>query len=367
MDENKQFDILVNSESMRRYAFASCKEQFKLKANPEYMYNLLITLLPKEIKTVEFLNLKEPPSPEGIEKLWELLENLNIRNSLMILKNADLRMIADNIEKAWSRLINEVKEKHSNEHSFVQVLPFGKKYRFQVKDIVTPIEVIKINKSMFKQCQLPTEITFYTFHEVLLTDFGKIVIQGEPGIGKSVHVKYLLNSWANNKWKEFNDKLFLLISIKDVFIESRLNNNTSLYQLIKEQNFPKDSCIDETMIKEWFKEKRKDIILFIDGADELNSGDNNSNSWVTSLNSIIEGVNCSLPTVVWCRNWRAEEILFSCDLALELIGFNRQQLKEFFQKFEDNTKCNSFIEELDKANIGMLKRNMKIKSTKIFS
>lgn len=93
-----------------------------------------------------------------------------------------------------------------------------------------------------------------------------------------------------------------------------------------------------------FKEKRDQIVLFLDGADEFNLDRH-------PLNSFIKNQYCKVPTVIWCRKWKADSIQHTCDYLYELNGFTYEQMQNFFEKcFKRKSDSDYFIEKIVTKN-----------------
>lgn len=243
-----------------------------------------------------------------------------------------------NIPDEWGDLIKRLRYDKENLFRFVTLPSYVPMKRIEIESIITSSCVLKLERrnGIFSNDMKKIQSKFLNFYEVLNENMRKIVIQGPPGIGKTVQFRYLTYFWACNKWTgDCRDKLLLNISVKDV------KPNENLYDTIIKQNFKNVDWITKNFIKLVLEKNGEDVIVFIDGADELD----NSNE---DLKNLIGIVNPRFKTVIWTRNWKTQEILY--DVLYELKGFNKKQLKNFLSKcfLGDDIKRNMLFDKMSK-------------------
>lgn len=168
-------------------------------------------------------------------------------------------------------------------------------------------------------------------------DFQTILVMGKPGIGKSVHCQHLVYTKKNHQWDILNDKIILVVLLKNVGKEE------NIYDAIFHQNFEKlkISFIENNNIFiDIIQEKPENFILFIDGVDEYSFDDK-------SIQEIIEGRKSIFKTVLWSRDSAIEKWLTNYDFVFELIGLTGDQLEEFLREYVNkNDKLDEFITEI---------------------
>ncbi|CAD5126489.1 unnamed protein product [Dimorphilus gyrociliatus] len=262
--------------------------------------------------------------------IWEIffdMDNLNCERLAKCLHNREI---------AWQQLIFDTKIQRQKQFTTIPLLPFTK-FEVKISDIITSIEISEVRKVDIIDWELQkTEFDYQNFYKIFYTEFKKILIQGKPGIGKSVQVKYLLYKWANEQWKVDSQKLCLFIILRKV------KQDSSIYQEIIEQNFKNIPYINENIVESMFIEKRNDVVLFLDGADELYQANH-------PLYTFLEDPICNIQTVIWSRKWRAKELNCKCDIVFELTGWNPFQMTSFFRKCfneEDIEKSLEFQESV---------------------
>lgn len=223
-------------------------------------------------------------------------------------------------QAVWTELLNRTKEERKKESSKILLFPFDELKTISLADIVKSVGIREVIKTNLNDIELiDTDIKYSNFYELFRKNFNKILIQGSPGIGKTVQVKYLTHKWAVNEWNFENDKLLIVIILRDV------DPDGNMYEDIIKQNFKHISFITEDIIEEMILEKYSNIILFLDGADEFNDQQ-------SQINKYIEYGFCDISTVIWSRKWRAERLWCTCDAVYELTGLDKESMKEFFEK-----------------------------------
>ncbi|CAD5126542.1 DgyrCDS14643 [Dimorphilus gyrociliatus] len=277
-----------------------------------------------------------------LNKLWQL-NFVDIWEIFFDIEDLNCQRLAECLsekKKIWEKLICDTKIERKKEFTTIPLLPFTKT-EVKISDIITSIKISEVQKIDIIDWELQkTEYEYEHFYRIFCSEFKKILIQGKPGIGKSVHVKYLLHKWANDQWKIDSQKLLLFIILREV------KKDSNIYQEIIEQNFKNIPYITENIVESIFVEKRNDVVLLIDGADELYQTNH-------PLYDLLESPICDIPTAIWSREWRAKELLSKCDIIFDLTGWNTTQMRSFFQKcFKDGDiqKSLEFVESLVHKN-----------------
>lgn len=238
----------------------------------------------------------------------------------------------------WENLISSIKSVKKNTYEFLTFPDYViEKKKIKIEQILVSTEIIKyVQKSgILKLDMEESPYDYLSFYKFFNENYKKIVVQGAPGMGKTVQFRNLSYLWANDKWQGFNGKLLLNIKVRDI------ENDQDLHDIILRQNFSTIDYINKSLLKIIMKEKADEIILFIDGADELGDDENEE------LKNWIECKRPNIQTVVWTRKWKTNEILY--DLLFELKGFNTSQLEEFLLIcFRDRIRMQAFMEQLNK-------------------
>ena len=152
-----------------------------------------------------------------------------------------------------------------------------------------------------------------------------ILIEGDPGMGKTTYCNKLAFDWATGKagGHFLGFKLVLLMRCCDI--------NSNLEDAIATQVLPSD--VKEPEREKFFdfiKHNQSNILLVLDGLDELPSGK------LPELLKIIQGrskIFHGCPLVVTARHEAGIEVTKYCDTLLEIEGFTAADASEFIKKF----------------------------------
>ena len=172
-----------------------------------------------------------------------------------------------------------------------------------------------------------------------------ILIEGDPGMGKSTYCNKLAFDWATGKagghFLEF--KVVLLIRCCDI--------DSNLQDAIATQVLPLDVKEQEReKFFDFIKHNQSTILLVLDGMDELPSGK------LPELLDIIQGrstIFYGCPLVVTARHEAGIEVTKYCDTLLEIEGFNAADASEFIKKFfkrdgeQGATVAHKLLDKLD--------------------
>ena len=155
----------------------------------------------------------------------------------------------------------------------------------------------------------------------------KVLIEGNPGMGKTTYCNKVAYDWAINIKSEgdcFPEfEMVLLLKCRDVEIES------DLWGAIDDQLLPGEIHQKEReKFFEFIRQNQSKILLILDGLDELPS------SKLSEFTNIIQGKVLPLShLVVTARHEAGIAIRKVCDTLLEIEGFTYQDSKEFIHKY----------------------------------
>ncbi|CAD5114063.1 DgyrCDS3211 [Dimorphilus gyrociliatus] len=248
---------------------------------------------------------------------------LAILHKLSLDKHVNL---ARKIENTWESLIIETKRLAVENYS--TVLKFSKfqsdKVNFiNFQNILTPIQIVARKKPESYKDDVYFEEGF-EFLENIDNSQGRFLIKGEAGVGKSYHFIKLIHLWAIQE-RILQDYLVLKVDL------SQLSSNDSFEENLYNQNFSKDSWVTRDLLHYFLSDdceyRNIKIIFLFDGADEYGSKE-------SLFSNIIENDGCiKFPIIVWCRNWKAEQIEDTYHNVLEILGYKDDHIPLFFAKF----------------------------------
>ena len=210
----------------------------------------------------------------------------------------------------------------------------------------------KLANEYFKSCQPTTDIT-KIFKEISSqnsqTHNGFILIEGAPGIGKTILSKEIAYQWANNNL--LSDKtLLFLIFLRD----PEIKNITSLEDFIAYALCSKESEKVQRIRKYLEDTSGFHVTIVFDGYDEI-SDEIRYNSFIAK---IINRRTLKLCRLVITSRPTASSVLHGvCDCRIEILGFTEENRMEYikqnlkgdddeFIQVKEYLEKNSFINSL---------------------
>ena len=157
-----------------------------------------------------------------------------------------------------------------------------------------------------------------------------VLIEGEPGIGKTTYCKKLVYDWATGK--PVADDCFpkfetvQLLKCRDI--------KSDIWEAIDDQLLPRD--IQEDIRENFFtfiRRNESSVLLVLDGLDELPAGK------LPEFSEIIQGrvlPKCHL--VATSRQEVGMKVRRYCDTVLEIQGFTEEDAGKFIYKYFKNTE-----------------------------
>ena len=160
----------------------------------------------------------------------------------------------------------------------------------------------------------------------------KVLIEGDPGMGKTTYCNKLAYDWASMEPEAGdcfpNFKMVLLLRCRD------MSSNSNLRKDICEQILPSDiDEEDEKVFFKWIKHHQSAVLVVLDGLDEL------PNERWSEAEQLIQGGSaifsqCHL--VVTARHEAGIKARKSCDSLLEIVGFTKSDACDFILKYFKN-------------------------------
>lgn len=178
-------------------------KQFRKKISenllaPGNFVNILSVLVQNEITTLSVA--------DSLNEIYDKCPGKSVNELLKYLETKPCEVIQNILPafngivvNSWSLFIEDVKKIMANEYEFVQLPPFIPDKKVRMKDIITPIEIIHLkNSSLLSKESEKCFENYQKFYNLFHIKFKKILIQGEPGSGKTIQFRYLLYTYINN-------------------------------------------------------------------------------------------------------------------------------------------------------------------------
>ena len=224
--------------------------------------------------------------------------------------------------------IEIIRQKYKRHEGWLAPFSWCEDFHFQLSDIYTRLRMVSREKKARATAEQRVVETTEIFkpHEECKQP-RKVLIEGNPGMGKTTYCNKVAYDWAINIENEgdcFPEfEMVLLLKCRDVEIES------DLWGAIDDQLLPGEiNQKEREKFFEFIRQNQSKVLLILDGLDELPS------SKLPEFTDIIQGKILPLcHLVVTARHEAGIPVRKVCDTLLEIEGFTYQDVKEFIHKY----------------------------------
>ena len=240
-----------------------------------------------------------------------------------------------------SNIIKEIRQLYQGREGKLAPFAWCDYPNFNLNDIFTRLKIV--NRETTRGTLTDDEITNLTGifrpHPKCLKP-SKVLIEGDPGMGKTTYSQKLAYDWANkqSEWDESFPEI-------DVLLLLRCNNiKSSIWKAIEDQILSEDidKKAKETFFK-YIKENQSKVLMLLDGLDEVDP------SKVELFLSLAQRkLLPSCYVVITSRHEVGKKVNKHCDTLWEILGFTKEDSKSFIRKyFQDKDHlAEELIEEL---------------------
>ena len=224
--------------------------------------------------------------------------------------------------------IEIIRQKYKRHEGWLAPFPWCDDFQFQLSDIYTRLRMVSREKkarATVEQRVVETTEIFKPHEECRQPR--KVLIEGNPGMGKTTYCNKVAYDWAVNLKNEGDCfpkfEMVLLLKCRDVEIES------DLWGAIDDQLLPGEiNQKERDKFFEFIRQNQSKVLLVLDGLDELPS------SKRPEFAEIIQGKMLPLcHLVVTARHEAGIPVRKVCDTLLDIEGFTYQDIKEFIHKY----------------------------------
>ena len=228
-------------------------------------------------------------------------------------------------------MIERIRQLYEIREERLLPVPWCEDFSFSLNEIFTRLKIVSKDKT---RGEIKDEITnmtaIFKTHEECKRPPRTVLIEGDPGMGKTTYCQKLAYDWATSR--EHWDKSFPMIALLLLIRCHDIKSN--LWQAIDEQLLPED--IDEECKQNLFKfirENQSRVLFVLDGLDEADRG---KIDMFINLAQSKELSKC--PFVFTSRHESGMKMSCYCDSRWEIVGFTEEDAEHFIHKYFRNMK-----------------------------
>ncbi|XP_068686880.1 protein NLRC3-like [Montipora foliosa] len=220
--------------------------------------------------------------------------------------------------------IEDIRQLYKSREGWLAPFPWCEEFRFHLDSIFTRLKMVSRKKERGEKTDSVVNMLeiFKPHAECSLPR--KVLIEGQPGMGKTTYCNKVAYDWAKNCKAEdsFPDfQVLLLLKCRDI--------NSDLWEAIDDQLLPKDIKKEEReKFFTFVRDHQSKVLLVLDGLDELPTHK------LPVYKEIIQGrmlPKCYL--VVTARHEAGIKVRKCCDTLLEVEGFTKHGAEDFIWRY----------------------------------
>ena len=227
-------------------------------------------------------------------------------------------------------VIDRIRQLYKIREGSVLPVPWCEDFNFHLDEIFTRLKIINKDKTRGTLSEEITNMTaIFKAHEGCQKP-RTVLIEGDPGMGKTTYCQKLAYDWANRQgeWDDSFPEIELLLLLRCHDIES------NIWEAIEEQILPED--IDKESEERFFKfirENQSKVLLVLDGLDEA---DPSKLAMYLKLAQSREFSKCRI--VLTSRHEVGMKFRRFCDTLWEIVGFTTEDVASFILKYFKNNQ-----------------------------
>ena len=225
-----------------------------------------------------------------------------------------------------SHVIEGIRQVYRKCEGVIVPIPWCEEFSFQMENIFTRLSIVAKEKTRgLATTKKVTNMTgIFTPHEGCEQPL-IVLIEGEPGMGKTTYCKKLVFDWASKQCRDL-DESFPRIDVL-LFLRCREIKST-IWDAIEDQILPVEIKAEEKeMFFQFLKENPSKVLLLFDGLDEA---DPQKLEMYLKLIQKRQLPGCYI--VLTSRHEAGRKVRPYTDTLLEIVGFTRADAKCFIRK-----------------------------------
>ena len=234
-------------------------------------------------------------------------------------------------------------------------VPWCDRFKFKLKNIFTRLKIVAKEETRERVIKEVTSMTsIFTPHEDCQQPL-VVLIEGEPGIGKTSYCQKLAYDWATGQgceWDESFPRVEVLLLLRCREIES-----SCIWKAIEDQILP-EGIEPEVKVTffQFLKKNPSKVLLVLDGLDEADP------EKLKLFRKLIQREllpGCYI--VLTSRHEVGSNLRLYTDTLLEIVGFTTTDaecfIRRYFQQSDDQLLAGALIAKLESENLYELTRN----------
>lgn len=229
-------------------------------------------------------------------------------------------------------MIERIRQLYKIREERLLPVPWCEDFSFKLNEIFTRLRIVGKDKTRGEMKEDITNMTaIFKTHEECegrKTVPRTVLIEGDPGMGKTTYCQKLAYDWATSR--EHWDKSFPMIALLLLLRCHEIKSD--LWQAIDEQLLPDD--IDEECKGNLFKfirENQSSVLFVLDGLDEADHGA------IDMFIKLAQGKELNKCLFVFTsRHESGMKMRRYCDNLWEIVGFTQEDAKHFIYKYFRN-------------------------------
>ena len=242
-------------------------------------------------------------------------------------------------------ILRDVRERYKRREAVLQPFPWCERRPRYLENIYTEVKMVSRKRDLSELTDQACKMCDIFQSHKECDNPRVVLLEGDPGMGKTVFCQKLTYDWATGKTDGFMAEVEVLLKLQCRDLE-----NSNIKDAIIAEFLPDDSPdeVKEAVIN-YIRVGRAKTLIVLDGMDELREG--------IDLSRLINGK--IFPGCRVLMTSRSNEGLRRhCDTLLQVIGFTREQGRDFIVKYfsDDKEKGSALLDiiRLDGMKNGVL-------------
>ena len=239
-------------------------------------------------------------------------------------------------------IVEKIRQLYGTREQRLLPVPWCDDFSFHLNEIFTRLKIVSKEKTRGDLSDDITNMTAIFKPHAECQRPRTVLLEGDPGMGKSTYCQKLAYDWATKKeqWDTSFPKIEVLLLLRCHEIRS------TIWEAIDDQILPAE--IDDQTRECFFRfvrENQPKVLFLLDGVDEMDS------SQQQRIFDLVEGKELSgCHVVLTSRHEVGRKVRRYCDTLWEIVGFSEEDAKNFictyFRKIKKEHLAENLMEKI---------------------